>query len=83
MYISENSHKNNEEIKTKKSACDIKRVMQKVGIVIFGIGLILLLSAASSIDTSELNEVVIRAIIGLASTGLGALLAHDYEFDVD
>lgn len=82
MYISKNSHKTNEEFKVK-SACKIKRIMQKVGIVMFGIGLILLLSAASSVDTSELKGVVIRAIIGLVTIGLGVLLAHDYEFTVD
>lgn len=82
MYISKSSHKTNEEFKVK-SACDIKRIIQKVGIVMFGIGLILLLSAASSVDTSELKGVVIRAIIGLVTIGLGVLLAHDYEFTVD
>lgn len=82
MYIPKSSHKTNEEFKVK-SACKIKRIMQKVGIVMFGIGLILLLSAASSVDTSELKGVVIRAIIGLVTIGLGVLLAHDYEFTVD
>ena len=82
MYILKSSHKTNEEFKVK-SACKIKRIIQKVGIVMFGIGLILLLSAASSVDTSELKGVVIRAIIGLVTIGLGVLLAHDYEFTVD